>query len=157
MNGARLLLRRRWRHTRNQQNCILVACRGINQLLKCLNSVDIWFLAEGGLDQKWVGTCTSKIREIRKGKKFSWRRRGNTALNANSTKKFARLLLRDVTWQVMWVDIEFFHMCDLMSMGANCSEPLDLSAFPKLESIRKNVEENERLKDYLKQRPELAF
>ena len=40
---------------------------------------------------------------------------------------------------------------------ANGGERLDLSAFPKLESIHKNVEENERLSIYLKQRPELPF
>ena len=57
----------------------------------------------------------------------------------------------------MWADIEFFHMCDLMATGANGGEPLDLRAFPKLESIRKNVEENERISNYLKQRPDLPF
>ena len=48
-------------------------------------------------------------------------------------------------------------MCDLMATGANGGEPLDLSAFPKLESIRKNVEENEQISNYLKQRPDLPF
>ena len=57
----------------------------------------------------------------------------------------------------MWPDLVLFHLCDLMSDGANGCERLDLSAFPKLESIRKNVEENERIREYLEQRPETQF
>ena len=54
----------------------------------------------------------------------------------------------------MWADIEFYNMCDLLSDVANGGDRLDLSAFPKLESIRKNVEENEKIGEYLKKRPE---
>ena len=54
----------------------------------------------------------------------------------------------------MWADIEFYNMCDLLTDVANGGERLDLSAFPKLESIRKNVEENKKIGEYLKNRPE---
>ena len=74
-----------------------------------------------------------------------------------SAIRFHIIICNDVTRQVVWADVQFFNMCDLLSDGANGGERLDLSSFPKLESIRRNVEENERIAQYLKQRPETVF